>query len=196
MYQKYGLKRVFYSAYIPSVSDALLPAGDFKPPLLREHRLYQADWLLRQYGFSVDEILSEDAPDFNPFLDPKCNWAINHPEFFPIDVNTASKEDLMRVPGIGFISSRRIVTARRSARLCIDDLKRIGVVLKRARYFILAADQPRGVLLSREHAAAALMDSQAFSFGTQQMSLFSPELAALSPREVKREAISQIAEAI
>ena len=101
LYRKYQLKRVFFSAYMPVVSDRNLPARDTPPPLLREHRLYQADWLLRFYGFSAGEILDDQHPDFNPLLDPKCNWALNHMEHFPVEVNRAPYEMLLRVPGIG-----------------------------------------------------------------------------------------------
>lgn len=136
LYKKYSLKRVFYSAYIPLVEDRNLPALNTAPPLLREHRLYQADWLLRFYGFTAGEILDDAHPDFNPVLDPKCNWAVNHPEEFPVEVNRAPYEKLLRVPGIGVLSAKRIVRARRETKLDFDGLKRIGVVLKRASYFI------------------------------------------------------------
>ena len=136
LYQKYRLKRVFYSAYVPVVENTLLPSLDTKPPLLREHRLYQADWLLRFYGFEAGELLSEKNPDFNLFLDPKADWALRHLEQFPVEVNCASYEELLRVPGIGVKSARRIVQARRSSRLEYQHLKKIGVVLKRAIYFI------------------------------------------------------------
>ena len=136
MYHKYGLKRVFYSAYIPVAEDTRLPALDTKPPLLREHRLYQADWLLRFYGFQADELLSEERPNFNVRMDPKCDWAIRHLEQFPIEVQTASYDTLLRVPGIGPKSAGRIVKARRYGHLEFDHLKKMGVVLKRAHYFI------------------------------------------------------------
>lgn len=136
LYSKYSLKRVFYSAYIPLVEDRNLPALQTAPPLLREHRLYQADWLLRFYGFTSDEILDDAHPDFNPLLDPKCNWAVNHPEEFPVEVNRASYEKLLRVPGIGVTSAKRILRARRETKLDFDGLKKLGVVLKRASYFI------------------------------------------------------------
>lgn len=136
MYQKYGLKRVFYSAYIPVSDDTRLPALDTKPPLLREHRLYQADWLLRFYGFRASELLDDSAPDFDPQLDPKCCWALRHPEFFPVEVNRADYEALLRVPGIGVVSARRILLARRSGSLRAEDLKKLGVVMKRAQYFL------------------------------------------------------------
>ena len=136
LYDKYRLKRVFYSAYVPVVENTLLPALDTKPPLLREHRLYQADWLLRFYGFRAEELLDEDSPNFNPLVDPKCSWALSHPEFFPVEVNTASREELLRVPGMGMISVRRILYARRARKLDHEDLRKLGVVMKRAQYFI------------------------------------------------------------
>ena len=136
LYQKYQLKRVFFSAYMPVVEGRNLPALDTAPPLLREHRLYQADWLLRFYGFAADEILDNEHADFNPLLDPKCNWAVNHFEYFPVEVNRAPYEVLLRVPGIGVKSARRIMVARRHSSLDFTGLKRLGVVLKRAKYFI------------------------------------------------------------
>ena len=137
LYQKYRLKRVFYSAYVPVVENSFLPALDTKPPLLREHRLYQADWLLRFYGFQASELLDEAHPDFNPQLDPKCSWAVEHLEQFPVEVMRADYETLLRVPGIGPTSAKRIVSARRTAHLRFEDLKKLGVVVKRAQYFVL-----------------------------------------------------------
>ena len=137
LYQKYRLKRVFYSAYVPVVENSFLPALDTKPPLLREHRLYQADWLLRFYGFQASELLDEAHPDFNPQLDPKCSWAVAHLEQFPVEVMRADYETLLRVPGIGPTSAKRIVSARRTAHLRFEDLKKLGVVVKRAQYFVL-----------------------------------------------------------
>ena len=137
LYQKFELKRVFYSAFVHVNEDSSLPARtDGGPPLLREHRLYQADWLLRYYHFQADELLSESSPNFNVFFDPKCNWALKHLEQFPVEVNRADYKLLLRVPGIGYRSAERIVKARRHASLDFDDLKKIGVVLKRALYFI------------------------------------------------------------
>ena len=115
LYRKYSLKRVFYSAYLPVVEDRRLPALHTAPPLLREHRLYQADWLLRYYHFSARELLTEDEPNFDPYLDPKCTWAVRHPEFFPVEVNTASRAELLRVPGIGPKSALRIVAWQSSS---------------------------------------------------------------------------------
>ena len=136
LYQQYDMKRVFYSAYVPLNDDPELPAIGTAPPLLREHRLYQADWLLRYYGFQADELLSSDRPNFNTFVDPKCDWALRHLEYFPIEINQASYEQLLRVPGIGNKSAGRIVRARRQAALDFEDIKKMGVVLKRAVYFI------------------------------------------------------------
>lgn len=136
LYQKFGLKRVFYSAYVNVNQNANLPALPSGPPLLREHRLYQADWLLRYYHFTVDELLSEDKPNFNIYFDPKCDWALRHLEYFPVEIGTADYKTLLRVPGIGAKSAKRIVKARRGNRLDFPDLKKIGVVLKRALYFI------------------------------------------------------------
>ena len=138
LYDRYRLKRVFYSAYVPVVEHALLPAKDVKPPLLREHRLYQADWLLRFYGFRAEELLDEQNPDFNPLVDPKCSWALAHLDFFPVEVNTADYETLLRVPGLGVTSAKRILAARRAGPLHTDDLKKLGVVMKRAQYFLTA----------------------------------------------------------
>ena len=136
LYQQYDLKRVFYSAYIPVNEDSALPSRETKPPLLREHRLYQADWLLRFYGFQADELLDEAHPNFHAQLDPKCDWALRHMELFPVEINTAEYTDLLRVPGIGPKSAMRIVKSRRSSHLSFEHLKKIGVVLKRAKYFI------------------------------------------------------------
>ncbi len=136
LYQKFDLKRVFYSAFVRVNEDERLPALPGGPPLLREHRLYQADWLLRFYGFHAEELLSEQHPNFNIFLDPKCDWALSHLEKFPVEIHTAPYDALLRVPGIGVNSARRIVRARRFGRLDFGDLKKIGVVLKRAVYFI------------------------------------------------------------
>lgn len=136
MYKKFSLRRVFYSAYIAVNKDELLPAVDTKPPLLREHRLYQADWLMRFYGFRADELLSEQHASFNIALDPKCDWALRHLDQFPVEINKASYEMILRVPGIGVTGARRICRARRYAILDFNDLKRMGIVLKRAMYFI------------------------------------------------------------
>jgi len=136
LYNRYSLKRVYYSAYIPINNDKNLPAIATPTPLLRENRLYQADWLLRFYGFKSEELLDETHPNFNNLLDPKCDWAIRHLDEFPIEINKADYFVLLRVPGIGVISAKRIMRARRESRLTFDNIKKLGVVLKRARYFI------------------------------------------------------------
>lgn len=176
LYKKYALKRVFFSAYLPIVADERLPALSTRPPLLREHRLYQADWLLRYYHFSARELLSEEEPNFEPYLDPKCTWAVRHPEFFPVEVNTAGRAELLRVPGIGPKSATRIVQARRLQTLGMAELKRIGVVLKRAQYFITCQGHTPGHG-TRAEIAGALLDPKAFGVGVQQLSLddFTPK---------------------
>ena len=137
LYKKFDLKRVFYSAFVPVNRDRSLPVlKEEGPPLLREHRLYQADWLLRYYHFEAKELLDEKNPNFNVFLDPKCCWALKHLECFPVEVNRADYRMLLRVPGIGYKSASRIIKARRLGKLYFDDLKKMGVVLKRAVYFI------------------------------------------------------------
>ena len=136
LYDNFDLKRVFYSAFVNVNEDSNLPSTLNGPPLLREHRLYQADWLLRFYGFRMTELLSEEKPNFNVLLDPKCDWALRHLEKFPVEVNKADYYTLLRVPGIGVNSARRIIAARKSAVLDFKDLKAMGIVLKRAVYFI------------------------------------------------------------
>ena len=136
LYEKFSLKRVYYSAFVNVNEDKQLPSITAGPPLLREHRLYQADWLLRFYGFKVDELLTKERPNFNMAIDPKADWAVRHLEVFPVEINRADYRLLLRVPGIGVKSARRIITARRFGSLTFDDLKKMGVVLKRALYFI------------------------------------------------------------
>ena len=176
LYQKYRLKRVFYSAYVPVVENSLLPALDTKPPLLREHRLYQADWLLRFYGFQASELLDEAHPDFNPQLDPKCSWAVSHLEHFPVEIMRADYETLLRVPGIGPTSARRIVSARRTAHLRFEDLKKLGVVVKRAQFFLVCDGHaapglrfsPESIVRQLEAVERGLLPSGEM----QQLSLF------------------------
>ena len=143
LYQRLDLKRVYYSAFIPTVTDSRLPARP-EAPLRREHRLYQADWLLRYYGFSAHELLDEASPNLDSELDPKTGWALRHLELFPLEINRASYEELLRVPGIGVRSAQRIIRARRQGHLGIDDLASLGVVMKRARYFITARGRYAG----------------------------------------------------
>ena len=191
LYQKFQLKRVFYSAFIHVNEDASLPARtDEGPPLLREHRLYQADWLLRYYHFSASELLSEKQPNFNVLLDPKCDWAIRHLEWFPVEVNRADYQVLLRVPGIGYTSARRIVKARKFGSLDFEDLRKMGVVLKRALYFITCKGRMmypvkmeqdyilRNILDPREKLPGGLGE-----MGYRQLSLFDD----VNFREVKAE---------
>ena len=178
LYDKYRLKRVFYSAYVPVVENTLLPSLDTKPPLLREHRLYQADWLLRFYGFRAEELLDEDDPNFNPLVDPKCSWALKHPAFFPVEINTASREELLRVPGVGVVSARRILYARRARKLEHEDLRKLGVVMKRAQYFITCKGRVLdGVCLRPDsvlRSLTALERSALPASEGEQLSLFDP----------------------
>ena len=135
LYKKFSMKRVYFSAYVPINSDSRLPQIA-KPPMLRENRLYQADWLMRFYGFDAAELLDDRNPNFDPDYDPKIIWAVRHPEQFPVEINTASYQQLIRVPGLGIRCAKRIVSARRTARLDFEDLIRMKVSLKRAQYFI------------------------------------------------------------
>lgn len=137
LYRNYDLKRVFFSAFINTTHDPVLPETPDGPPLLREHRLYQSDFLLRYYGFSASEILSPEQPNLHPLLDPKCGWALRHLELFPVEVSKADYALLMRIPGIGMKSAERIVKARKEGSLTFENLKKMGVVMKRAHYFIL-----------------------------------------------------------
>ena len=136
LYDKGLLKRVYYSAYIPVNDDKNLPAIITKPPMLREHRLYQADWLLRFYDFSYDEIVSEEFPNLDEDVDPKTSWALNNLSYFPMEINKVSKEELLRIPGLGARAVAKILNARRFKRLEFDDLKKLKISIKRAKYFI------------------------------------------------------------
>lgn len=180
MYQKYEMKRVFYSAFLRVNEDSLLPVLPGGPPLLREHRLYQADWLLRFYGFGTEELLSEENPDFNLLLDPKCDWALRHLDRFPVEVMGADYHTLLRVPGIGYRSAGRIVKARGLGTLDYGNLKKMGVVLKRAVYFITCGGRQmypvklqedyilRNLLDGKEKLSADAKDTSVY----RQMSLF------------------------
>lgn len=195
LYRRYGLKRVFFSAYVPVSANPLLPAVDTPPPLWREHRLYQADWLLRFYGFSAQELLDEAHPDFHPYVDPKCSWALRNAANFPLEVNRAAYEELLRVPGIGVKSAIRIVRARRVAALTWDALARIGVVLKRARYFLLCRGRRYpGLVSDRDAFLLAMMSPReqhlyrSQESGTRQLSLFDgnePQLTALQREAIR-----------
>jgi predicted DNA-binding helix-hairpin-helix protein len=143
LYRRLDMKRVYYSAFVPGSDDRRLPALP-TPPLLREHRLYQADWLLRFYGFAAHELFDDAHANLDMRLDPKSDWAVRHLHLFPVEANSADYEVLLRVPGIGVRSARRILVARRHARLGEEELKRLGVVLKRARYFLTAGGRYLG----------------------------------------------------
>ena len=135
MYKAYNLKRVFYSAYVPVNKDTLLPSIT-TPPLKRENRLYQADWLLRFYGFNTNDLLDTTNPNFNILIDPKADWALRHLNEFPKEINTCSYYELLKIPGIGVISAKRIIKSRKNFTITFKDLKNMGIVLKRAKYFI------------------------------------------------------------
>jgi len=163
LYRKFSLRRVYYSAFIHPGAPARGTPSDSRlpdipgPPLVREHRLYQADWLLRFYHFTATEILSETEPYLDPHIDPKTAWALKHLDFFPIEINRADYETLLRVPGIGAKSARRIIETRRSRSLGFDNLRRLGAVLKRARYFVscdgASLERPDDPLRIRRHLA-------------------------------------------
>ena len=136
LYKNYDLKRVFYSAYVPVNNDKLLPSIKM-PPLVREHRLYQADWLLRFYGYNVDNLLDKNNPNFNVLIDPKADWALRHLNEFPKEINKASYYDLLKIPGIGPKSAKKIVSSRKYFKIEFNDLKKMGISIKRAKYFIL-----------------------------------------------------------
>ena len=186
LYKKFSLRRVFYSAYVAVNQDANLPAVDTKPPLLREHRLYQADWLLRFYGFKADELLSEQHDSFNIALDPKCDWALRNLEQFPVEINRAPYEMILRVPGIGVTGARRICQARRHTTLDFNDLKKMGVVLKRAMYFITCSGRMMYRINFNEDAITRNLlaiqerlpkEVQASISGYEQLSMFDTSLA-------------------
>lgn len=179
LYRGPGLKRVYYSAYLPVNTDRRLPALSTAPPLLREHRLYQADWLLRFYQFDVDEILDPDLPQLDTELDPKAAWALRHLEHFPLDINRASKRQLLRIPGVGMRSVLRILTARRQTRLRVDDLKRLGIVMKRARYFLHDGRSYLGDVAQREDSIRQALISETEKKTSRQLSFnFSAPAAA------------------
>lgn len=192
LYQKYGLRRVFFSAYMPVAENSLLPSVDTKPPLLREHRLYQADWLLRFYGFRVDELLNEQNTQLNPYIDPKCGWALAHMEFFPVDVIAAPYETLLRVPGIGVKSARRIVAARQAGPLDFEGLKKIGVVLKRAQYFITCGGKMlEGLRVSGDAVLRAILSERSAALlpgesVPEQLSLFAPPVPTAQTQNIQR----------
>ncbi|MBQ8117724.1 MAG: putative DNA modification/repair radical SAM protein [Lachnospiraceae bacterium] len=204
LYQKFELKRVFYSAFVRVNEDKNLPVLPGGPPLLREHRLYQADWLLRFYGFRAQELLSEKRPYFNVMLDPKEDWAVGHLEEFPVEINRAPYEKLLRVPGIGVQSARRIVAARRRGNLDFESLKKLGVVLKRALYFITCCGRMMyPTKLEEDYIVRQLTEKESrIRFGSdgmtyRQMSLFDDVgvdggLAGVSAQERLHTAMGQL----
>lgn len=201
LYQRFDLKRVFYSAFVNVTGDKALPALAGGPPLLREHRLYQADFLLRFYGFKAAELLDEKRPFFNVLLDPKEDWAVRHLEHFPVEINRAPMDSLLRVPGIGVKSAQRIVAARRTAKLGFSDLKKIGVVLKRAVFFITCCGRMMyPVKLDEDYIVRNLTDTKnRIQFGSdgmtyRQMSLFDDGNFSMMPDkwEQSRIAVGQI----
>ena len=176
LYHTFKMKRVYYSAYVPVVSSPILPERGTLPPLAREHRLYQADWLLRFYGFRVNELVDDENPDLDPDVDPKVSWALRHMDQFPVEVNKASMDMLLRIPGVGTTSARRIVRQRKVASVKYDDLKKMGVVVKRAKHFLTCSGKYyggknflpeviRGHLLEQENGV--------------QLSMFSMDTASL-----------------
>lgn len=170
LYNKLSMKRVYYSAYVPVNNTPTLPTIK-NPPLLREHRLYQADWLLRFYGFNAEELLDNNNPNFDADLDPKANWALNHLEIFPLEINRASYQQLLRIPGLGVKSARRIMSARKTGTIDYGDLKNFGTVLKRARYFITCKGKYYGGIPIREDLIKSRLISGKSDTG-EQLSLF------------------------
>ena len=158
---------MFFSAYVPLGKNPMLPTT--APPLLREHRLYQADWLLRFYGFRAEELLSDSNPNFSTLVDPKCEWALRHPDLFPVEINSAPYQMILRVPGIGVRSALKIVKARRYTHLTFADLKKMRVSMKKAAYFITANGKTfNNMMLKSEYTASAMLAAEGYS----QVSLF------------------------
>ena len=141
-YKNFSLKRVYYSGYVPISNDTRMPILGTQPPLLRENRLYQTDWLMRFYGFKVQEILNDANPNLDIDIDPKLSWAIRNMQHFPVDINTADYKMILRIPGIGVMSAQKIVQARKFGKLRIDQLKKIGVAYNRAKHFMVCLDSP------------------------------------------------------
>jgi predicted DNA-binding helix-hairpin-helix protein len=171
LYRHYRLRRVYYSAFSPVSNDPRLPHPD-RPDLLREHRLYQADWLVRLYGFQPDEVFADSDTNLDRRLDPKTAWALRHPECFPVEINRAEEETLVRVPGLGLLSARRIVASRALAALTHDDLGRMGVVMKRARHFITCSGRRDPTMIDRPELLRACLLREATPSGWTQGELF------------------------
>src|SRR5690606_35692004 len=141
-YKNYDLKRVYYSAYIPISNNKLLPQIGSAPPIVRENRLYQTDWLLRFYGFKLEEILNQNHSDLDLDIDPKLSWALRNPQFFPININTANYKDIIRIPGIGRQSAMKIISSRKYGNLHEYQVKKMGIAFNRAQHFMVCADTP------------------------------------------------------
>ena len=168
LYKRYALKRVYYSAYIPVGTNPLLPVT--APPLLREHRIYQADWLLRYYGFTAEELLSAEHPNFNNFIDPKCDWALRHWELFPVEINRAPYQMLLRVPGLGVRSAQKIVRARRVAALRFEDLKKMRISMKRAKYFVTCGGKTyQNIWIREELVTPMLLSDSKTCYGQESL---------------------------
>ena len=171
LYKNFDLKRVYYSGYVPVNKSGILVSTEQAVPMIREHRLYQADWLLRFYDFKADEILDEKDPFVDPLLDPKTNWAIKNSHFFPIEINKALYKDLLRVPGIGVTSAKRIVMTRKYSTIRYEHLKKLGIVIKRAKYFIVVNGEFLGFKKENpELLRNALMEKE--KMVTEQLRLF------------------------
>lgn len=197
LYHTFKMKRVYFSAYIPVVDDPNLPSIYTPPPLKREHRLYQADWLLRFYGFKTDELFNKDNPNLDTELDPKVIWALRNIELFPIEINKASLEELLRIPGIGTKSALRIIRQRKVCAVKYEDLKKIGVVLKRARFFLTCSGKYYGdkelvpEYLKTKFIEAETIRSRISSIDDgEQISMFGAEGALLGSNAVSLKGVS------
>jgi len=191
LYDRFSMKRVYYSAYIPANANSRLPSLQTKPPLLREHRLYQGDWLLRFYGFTAKELLSSGNPNFDLDLDPKCFWALENLELFPMEINKASYENLLRIPGVGIRSALKIIKARRMGALDYRDLKKIGIVLKRAKYFIICKGKYYGgISIYPENIRRQLIQKP--KDDQQQLSIFDLHEKSLLQTEAKSKVMGEL----
>lgn len=178
LYRTFKMKRVYYSAYVPVVSSDILPDLSTAPPLAREHRIYQADWLLRFYGFTVSELFNDKNPNLDPDLDPKVTWALRNLESFPVEVNKASYEMLLRIPGVGAISAKRIIRQRKVSAVKFDDLKKMGVVVKRAKYFLTCCGRYYG---NRKFEPDTIKNSILQAENGLQLSMFDNNWKLLEP---------------
>jgi predicted DNA-binding helix-hairpin-helix protein len=174
LYKNFHLKRVYYSGYIPVSNDSRLPALSTPPPIIRENRLYQTDWLLRFYGFSLNELLNEAHPNLELEMDPKLAWALRNMHVFPVDVNKADYELILRIPGLGVKSAKKIVASRKFGKLTIEHLRKFGVMLSRAKYFLVCESNGYEIrdLTEEKIKNKILSFSQGKFAPTQQLSLF------------------------